>query len=79
MAVMLTMPLYMGFKENETTTATPNIAGNSTDASTEEKAEKISQNETKLEKAIEESKSENPKPVTATEPQGLQSESMMRN
>ncbi len=79
MAVMLTMPLYMGFKENETQTVTPNITGNSTDASTEEKAEKISQNETKLEKAIEESKSQNPQPVTTTEPQGLQSESMMRN
>jgi len=76
---MLTMPLYMGFKENETQTVTPNIAGNSTDASTEEKAEKISQNESKVEKAIENSKSQNPQPVTTTEPQGLQSESMMRN
>ena len=79
MAVMLTMPLYMGFKENETQTATPNILGNSTNESTDEKAEKISQNESKVEKAIEESKSENPQPVTTNEPQGLQSESMMRD
>ena len=79
MAVMLTMPLYMGFKESETESATPNIAGNSTTASTEEKAEKISQNESKVEKAIEDSKTQNPQPVTTNEPQGLQSESMMHN
>ena len=73
MAVFLTMPLYMGFNENE---SKEQALGNAPKETAEEKAEKVSQNESKLEKAIEETKNAT---ETKQEPQGLQSAAMMKD
>lgn len=74
-AVLLTMPLYMGFKDEDT--AERKITNNSEETPAE-KAEKVSQHEEKVEKALETAKNENPQPVTNVEQHSLQSAAMMK-